>query len=538
MATIRELVTKWAFDIDDKPIKNVEAKFSNLTASVAQLGLGVAAAAGTIFGIVKTTANAGDEALKTSQKIGVNVEALQELQYAGSLADLSNDQLATGFKFLNKNMVEATKAGSEQAKVFNKLGVATKGADGKLRSADDVFTDVAKSFAKMPDGPEKTTAALEVFGKSGVDFIPLLNSGADSINKLRQEARDLNLVMSEDSAKASEAFNDSLTTAMAALTGVRNVVGSELIPQITELAKGFTEYVKVNRKLISQRIGDFLRGLTVFLQISVKFVASLADAVLGLSEALGGLEFILKMVAIAMAVFAAGKILFGIGSLILAVGALGNAFTIMQLKALAIPILIGAAVVAVGLIIEDIVSFFQGKDSVTGVIVEKFKAMFLSLQNGFNSLGSGAKIAMAVILTPLRLIINTFQNLLNIVDLVRGKLSFKEFGTKFMGNIASNLGMGTTDSLKGALGLGDSGSLASVAGVAPTPGQGVLAGANNSTNNANKQKNNINVSVEVNAGDRADAANIGQQVGNKTAGELDSVMRDTFRSFAGEAGAY
>ena len=50
------------------------------------------------------------------------------------------------------------------------------------------------------------------------------------------------------------------------------------------------------------------------------------------------------------------------------------------------PILIGAAVIALGLIVEDIIAFFQGKDSITGIIIDafenKFPAAFLNTKAG------------------------------------------------------------------------------------------------------------------------------------------------------------
>jgi hypothetical protein len=60
-----------------------------------------------------------------------------------------------------------------------------------------------------------------------------------------------------------------------------------------------------------------------------------------------------------------------------------KAFNAMKLAAIganiaaaAIPIAIGAALILLGLIIEDVVAFFQGKDSITGLLLEGLEKNF------------------------------------------------------------------------------------------------------------------------------------------------------------------
>lgn len=528
MATIRELITRWTFDIDDKPIKDVESQFSNLTSSVKTLSIGIAGVSASIFGFVKLSANAGEEVGKLSEKFGISAQAIQQLQFA---ARGEAEALTASLGIFSKNIIAAKDGTDAQASAFKRLGVSIKDPNGKLKTTEQLITEAAGGFQKLENGAEKTALSMTLFGKSGADLLPFLNQGSEEIARLRQEAIDSGAVLGDDAIAGAQAFNDSLDDLMNTIKGVGISFASELFEPVSDIIKQFKLFIIQNRKLIGQRLGEVIRGLASFLGVAVKFAVQLVDAVIGLSEAFGGLGNVLTFVGIGMALFTAGKILFGIGSMILAIGRLGTAFTIMNAKALLIPILIGAAIVALGLIIEDIVAFFQGRDSVTGIIVQKFKDMFLSLQNGFNGLGIVAKTALAIILTPLRAIINTFQNLLNLIDVFRGKMSLKEFGGKALKNLANTFGFGANTSLKGSLGLDDTGSLSDVAGVTPTPGAGVLAPSNSSN-----QSNTFNVDVSVEAGGREDAAVVGRQVGNKTAGELDSLMRDTFRTFQGAGG--
>lgn len=530
MTTLRELVTRWTFDIDDKPIKNVEEKFSNLTSSVGTLALGIAGASASIFGFVKVSANMGEEIGKMSEKFGISAQAIQELQFA---ARGEAEALTSSLGLFARNTVAATKGSEEQASAFKKLGVNIKDTHGKLKSTEDLITQSADGFKKLKNGSEKTALAMALFGRSGAELIPFLNQGSEEIARLREEARASGAVLSDDAVKGAMEFNDNLDDLIRTAKGVGASFASELFEPLGDIIKQFKAWISVNRKLIGQRIGEMIKGLVAFLSIAVKFAGALIEAFMGLAEVFGGLENILKVIGVLFAVFTAGKILFGIGSLVLAFGALAAAITWANVQALLIPILIGAAVVALGLIIEDIVAFFQGRDSVTAIVIEKFKEMFKSLEEGFGSFGAFAKGALTVLLQPVRAIINAFRFLLDIIDVIRGKMSFKDLGIGALEKIGNVLGFagGANETLRGSLGLPEASTASSVAGVMPNPGAGVLSPTNNSA-----QKNIFNVDVAVDANGRDDAATVGAQVGNKTAGELDSLMRDTHRSFQGAGG--
>lgn len=62
----------------------------------------------------------------------------------------------------------------------------------------------------MPDGADKSALAMKVFGKSGMELIPLLNEGSDGITKLTDRARELGLVFDEQAGRNADAFNDGL----------------------------------------------------------------------------------------------------------------------------------------------------------------------------------------------------------------------------------------------------------------------------------------------------------------------------------------
>ncbi len=231
-------------------IASAQQGLQALTTSAAGLGLqlgalGGAASLGGLALMAKQAIDAADGLGKMAQKVGVSVESLSALEYAGKLSDVSLEQLGTGLKKLSVNLNEvATSADGDAAAAFRAIGVSVTDAAGNLRNADEVFADVADAFAGMKDGAGKTALAVAIFGKAGSDLIPMLNAGADGLRSMRGEAEALGVVFTGDTAKQAEAFNDNLTRLAEASRGFGNEVATIVLPTLGALSQEFVDAAK------------------------------------------------------------------------------------------------------------------------------------------------------------------------------------------------------------------------------------------------------------------------------------------------------
>lgn len=230
-----------------------------LKSATVKLGLigGAAIAAGQMLGdalgrairnvatAIPNMINQFDDLSKLSQKIGVPIDDLSRLKYAADLSGVSLDGLSTAFSILSRNMSKsASNAGGHAADAFTQLGVSVKNADGTLRSSTDVFNDVVTKFSGMEDGAQKTALAMQIFGKSGKDLIPLLNSGADGLAALTAEADKFGLTIDANTGKAAEAFNDNLTRLGAIFQGLITKVTAAMLPTFQTLSEAFVAVAK------------------------------------------------------------------------------------------------------------------------------------------------------------------------------------------------------------------------------------------------------------------------------------------------------
>lgn len=406
MATpVRELVTLWGFDVDMKPLEKLDQSITTIKGALTQIGLTAIAAGGTIFGFAKFTANAGDEALKMSQKVGVSVEALQELSFAAKLADVSQEQLQVGLTQLSRKALDAGRGNQEATRSFSELGVSLRDSNGRVKNTDTLLLELSDKFSKIPDGVRKTGLAMELFGRSGAELIPFFNQGSAGIAKLRQEARDLGVVLDTETAKASEEFNDNLTRLFSALTGVRNIIGASLIPVINDIVVELKKFILANRELITQNLGQFVQTLSFLFQNMLKILSELLRIVNNLSQLFGGLNNAIRIATIAISAFLAVKMAYGIGQMVLSLGQLTFAFATMgraallaQIQLLAIPLAIFAVIAAIALLVEDFLVFQAGGDSVIGLAIKSFGTFFETIK-------SGAAVVMEVIsaiLSPIK----------------------------------------------------------------------------------------------------------------------------------------
>lgn len=212
--------------------------FSN-AAKIGFAAVGAAAiAAGAALGVaVKRSLDHADALGKAAQKAGVSVEALSRLEYAARLSDVSMEGLTGSLTKLGKAMVDATVDKGGQASIaFKALGIDVRDASGNIRDTNAVFLDIADRFGRMQDGATKSALAMQVFGKSGAELIPLLNSGRDGLKQMADESDRVGFTLTGKTTTAAEAFNDTLTRLQLATDGVVNKIMVAALPALQGLA--------------------------------------------------------------------------------------------------------------------------------------------------------------------------------------------------------------------------------------------------------------------------------------------------------------
>lgn len=225
---------------------------------------------------IESTLEHADAMDEASQASGVNVEALQELTYAAGFSAIGVQELTQTMGIFAKNAGAAASGSTDAANAFAKAGVSM--ADLASKTPDELLMQLADTFQAMPPGLKKTELALTLFGRSGKQMIPFLNDGAAGIGRLRQEARDLGIVLDENAIKASVGAADGIVKLKASFTGLLNTAIVPLIPMIVEAVTTFTRWVVVNREFLAQGLGGAFKVLGGALKLALAVLKPLVTA--------------------------------------------------------------------------------------------------------------------------------------------------------------------------------------------------------------------------------------------------------------------
>lgn len=272
--------TKTAFDSIKRGLGGLTDTAKSVNGVLANLGVGVSLAG--IGAMIKSSIDSADALDEMSQRTGIAVESLSLLVPAAELSAVSTEKFEAGLKKLATGMLEAATGSEASAQNFDALGVAIQNQDGTLRDSEQVLLDLADRFQAMPDGAEKAALAVDIFGKAGAEMIPFLNQGREGIGALKQEAAELGLQLSADTAAQAGNFNDALDKLKLATQSIGNQIIASLLPALNDMAGGMVESAKQGGTLRA-----ILDGVVLVLKTLVLGAATVGKAFVALGEAIG-----------------------------------------------------------------------------------------------------------------------------------------------------------------------------------------------------------------------------------------------------------
>lgn len=290
-------------------LKRAAARLKAFGEGVRSVGLRTAAIGAAILapllGSAKVFADTGSALFDMSQRTGISVEALSELGFAAEQSGTDLETLETGIRKMQRSITDAAQGSTSAQEALSLLGLTVQQLSGL--SPEDQFKLIADRIAQIKDPTVRAAAAMELFGRSGTNLIPLLSGGAKGIEGLQEQARRLGLTMSTEDARAAEEFGDVLDALTKVVKRLFVAVGSALAPMLKEFAESATRIIVRTSAWIQQNKQVIV---TVF---------KVAAAVLAAGAALIGLGVFITGIGAAFGVLA--SVAAGVGT---AIGVIGS----------------------------------------------------------------------------------------------------------------------------------------------------------------------------------------------------------------------
>jgi len=199
------------------------------------------AAIGGLATLIDRSISAADAVAKTADKLGVGIEALQELRFAAQLAGVEQQTLDMGLQRFTRRVAEAARGTGEAKQALTDMGIALRDQHGNIRRSEDLLNDVAEAFTRTADPAERLRLAFKLFDSEGVAMVNMLVGGADALEATRRHARDLGIVLEEDLVRNAEKARDQLDTLGKVVSANLTRAMLDLAPAIADISSGLAD---------------------------------------------------------------------------------------------------------------------------------------------------------------------------------------------------------------------------------------------------------------------------------------------------------
>lgn len=274
-----------------------------------------------------------DDLVTDATKYGLSTEELQRWRYASKFVDTEVETIVNAAQKLNTKMVKGWT--NDKINVWEMLGIDVKDENG-FRDQMDVMWELGETLMNMTkiDGNDARADqyALEAFGKSWRELLPLFTAGREAWNKYTSEAQ----VVNDENVKALSESYDAVERLESSWETLKLDFFAQIAPTMTEVTDALsgmlrefnawieTEEGKQAMSDLSSAIKELFSGVS-----DVKFkdvIDAVKTAINGIKDALIWMKDHKDDVKTALEVIAGGFALLKVTELALNIGKIVSGF--------------------------------------------------------------------------------------------------------------------------------------------------------------------------------------------------------------------
>lgn len=209
----------------------------------AAVGAAMTAAAGAMAVAVGNVINRADQLGDVADRLGVSITALQELRHAAERSGMGLQNFDVALRRFIRRSSEAALGTGAAKTAFEQLGISLRDAQGNLKPTEDLLNEVADAMQRVPTQADRLRLAFQMFDTDGAAMLNMLQQGSAGMNSLREEARNLGVVLSEETVRGAQAFKDNLEILNKTKDGLIMRLTAHLLPALELLSEKFVELV-------------------------------------------------------------------------------------------------------------------------------------------------------------------------------------------------------------------------------------------------------------------------------------------------------
>lgn len=360
MAFVTELLGYIGLDVDDASFNEAEQSVKDVTKVMAGLITVAASAAtavtGAAYAMVNDFANTATEIDQLTKRLNVNAEALQATVFAAKSFGIELDQLADGMKELSMRAGEFALDGKANADAFGEIGITQAQVKQYGNNIEGLFRLVRNKLSEVKEQGKRQFLADALFGGGLADVGgEFFAQTSEKIAALQKQARESGLVISQENLDMAREYTREMDSLQDRIKGLWNIVASRLLPIFTRITRQMKEFFDLHGEEIVNGLTAAINGLIT----AIKY--------LGIAAAIA-MPYLIGSAAIA----SWAKLIALTNTLTGAFLALRTGALLAWASAALVPVLIGLAIGAAIIAIQDLYGYFTGKESITEAIIEAF----------------------------------------------------------------------------------------------------------------------------------------------------------------------
>lgn len=246
-STLETLVVRISADASkleqelNRQVKNAETAGAKIRAGLrlgaqglAVIGTAATGAATAMTLLVNRTAAYADEVDKAAIRTRLARSTVQELRFVADQAGGSFQAIEANVRAFTGRLAELDRGSKVVAGTFDRLGVSVYDTNGALRDTEALFLDTITALAGVENETERAALAVQAFGETGTELLPILSAGADGIEAMRDKANELGLVLDDQRIGALVQYKDAVSRVGQAFEGVQREISIGFLPVLKD----------------------------------------------------------------------------------------------------------------------------------------------------------------------------------------------------------------------------------------------------------------------------------------------------------------
>lgn len=210
---------KAAARVSERAAEDIESRFKKVNPSISTSALTGAlkglAAAFTVDRLIRGLAEANSELVRigeTAKRVGLDLQRFQELQFAGRQNGLAGKEFGSGMEGLAEKLNEARQKENDLSKLFADNNLKLKDRRGEVIGINDALAKAANLVRNAATEFDKIAIA-KALGLTK-EWVPLLEQGAEAMNKQASAASAAGAVIDSDVIAKAKDFERDWTAAV------------------------------------------------------------------------------------------------------------------------------------------------------------------------------------------------------------------------------------------------------------------------------------------------------------------------------------